>query len=138
MNIIILQRYKNELIIIAMIIFTTFAYLYKLSANDYVNENRAIIQKQIREISEIKALKEQWGGKEINNKIKVLKTVVPPSKVASFKKKSKKLVSSYKNLTGDELSKLTNKLINLPVQIVRLKINKEGKNQYTMEFTCKW
>ena len=138
MNMMILQRYKNELIILTTLFFALFAFMYKLSANTYVSENRTVIQKQITQISEITALKEQWGGKKLANKVKVLKTIVPASKVASFKKKSKKLVASYKNLTGNELSKVTNKLINMPVQIVLLNINQSAKNQYTMEFTCKW
>jgi len=138
MNMMTLQRYKNELIILMTLIFLLLAFMYKLSASTYVTENRADIQKQIREISAITALKEQWGGKNLANKVKVLKSIVPSSKVASFRKKSKKLIASYQNLTGKELSKLTNKLINIPVQITTLKINQSAKNQYTMEFTCKW
>ena len=138
MNMMTLQRYKNELIILATLFFLFFAFMYKLSANTYVSENRAIIQKQITQISAITSLKGQWGGKQLANKVKVLKTVVPASKVTSFSKKSKKLVASYKDLTGRELSKVTNKLINIPVQIVLLKIEQSAKNQYTMEFTCKW
>jgi hypothetical protein len=138
MNMMTLQRYKNELIILATLLFALFAFMYKLSANTYVSENRTVIQKQVMQISTITALKEQWGGKQLANKVKILKTVVPSSKVAVFQKKSKKLVASYRNLTGTELSKVTNKLINIPVQIVLLNINQSAKNQYTMEFTCKW
>jgi len=138
MNMMTLHRYKNELIILMTFIFLLLALMYKLSATTYVDENRADIQKQIREISAITALKGQWGGKQLANNVKVLKSIIPPSKVASFRKKSKKLVASYENLTGKELTKVTNKLINIPVQITDLKINQSAKNQYTMEFTCKW
>jgi len=138
MNMMTLQRYKNELIILITLIFLLLAFMYKLSAATYVDENRADIQKQISEISTIVALKEQWGGKKLANKVKVLKNVVPAAKVASFRKKSKKLIASYENLTGKELTKVTNKLINIPVQISALKINQSAKDQYTMEFTCKW
>jgi len=138
MNMMILQRYKNELIILITLIFLLFAFFYKLSASTDVQENRADIQKQISELSKITALKEQWGGKQLSKKIKVLETVVPASKVTSFRKKSKKLIASYHNLTGKELSKVTNKLINIPMQITLLKINQSAKNQYTMEFTCNW
>lgn len=133
-----LQRYRNELILTVALLFAIFAFFYKLSSTTYVNENRNEIQEQISEINSIRTLKEQWGGKQMANKVKALKRVVPSSKVASFNKKSKKLVANYRNLTGDELSKITNKLINLPVQIVLLKIHESAKNQYTMEFTCKW
>ena len=138
MNMMTLQRYKNELIILATLLFLLFAFIYKVSASTDVSENRAVIQKQITQISAITVLKEQWGGKQLANQVKVLKTIIPASKVATFRKKSKKLVAAYKNLTGNELSKVTNKLINMPVQIVLLNINQSAKNQYTMEFTCKW
>ena len=138
MNMMTLQRYKNELIILITFIFLLLAFMYKFSATTEVRNNRADIQKQIAEISTITALKGQWSGKQLANKVKVLQTVVPSSKVASFRKSSRKLVASYQNLTGKELSKLTNKLINIPVQITMLKINQSAKNQYTMEFTCKW
>jgi hypothetical protein len=138
MNMMTLQRYKNELIILMAFIFLLFAFMYKLSASTEVRNNHAKIQQEIAEVSTITALKGQWGGEHLATKVKVLQTVVPASKVASFRKKSKKLVASYQNLTGKELSKVTNKLINIPIQITTLKINQSAKNQYTMEFTCKW
>jgi len=138
MNMMTLQRYKNELIILIAFIFLLLALMYKLSATTEVQNNHVNTQKQIAEISTITALKGQWSGKQLANKVKVLQSVVPASKVTSFRKRSKKLIASYKNLTGKELSKVTNKLINIPVQITTLKINQSAKNQYTMEFTCKW
>lgn len=133
-----LQRFRNELILLVTILFALASFLYKYSANDYVTENRNQIQKEITEIHLINGLKKQWGNKQVANKLNVLKTIVPNTKVASFSKKSKKLVASYKDLTGNELSKVTNKLMNLPVQIVLLNINQNANKQYTMEFTCKW
>lgn len=138
MNMMTLQRYKNELIILVTLLFALFAFIYKLSASNYVSENKTMIQKQVTQISTITALKEQWGGQKLANKVKVLQTLIPASKVTSFQKKSKKLVASYKELTGNELTKITNKLINIPVQIITLNIKRSAKNQYTMEFTCKW
>lgn len=138
MNMMTLQRYKNELIILITLLFLIFSFIYKNTANTYVHENKMLIQKQIMELNSIKALKEQWGGKQLANKLKVLKTIVSNSKVALFQKKSKKLHASYKDLTGSELNKLTNKLINIPVQIVQLDIKQSSKNLYTMELKCKW
>jgi hypothetical protein len=133
-----LQRYKNELILLVTILFALFAFLYRLSANSYVQENKIKIEQEISEVNQLVALKKQWGDKKVANRVKILKTIVPPSKVKSFHKKSKKVVASYYKLTANELNKLNNKLINIPVQIVQLNINKTAKNQYTMEFTCKW
>lgn len=138
MNMMTLQRFRNELILLLTMLFALGTFFYKYSANDYVTENRNKIQKEITEITLINGLKKQWGNKQVGNKLNVLKTIVPASKVSSFSKKSKKLVASYKNLTGNELSKLSNKLINFPVQIVLLNITQSANKQYTMEFTCKW
>jgi hypothetical protein len=138
MNLMTLQRYKNEIILLLSILFALFAFVYKLSANTYVKENKANIQQQVQEIHTISNLKKQWGGKNLANKVKTLKSVVSASKIKSFNKKSKKLAASYVGLSSNELNKVTNKLINMPVQIVLLNITKSSKNQYTMEFTCKW
>jgi hypothetical protein len=138
MNLMTLQRYKNELILFITLLFALFAFMYKLSANDYIKENKAKIQTQISEITAIGNYKNQWDGKGIANKVKVLKTIVPASKVKSFQKKSKKLIASYTNLSSNELNKLNNKLLNIPMQITNLQITETGKNQFTMELTCKW
>jgi len=138
MNLMTIQQYKNEIILFISILFALFGFIYKSSANSYVIENKAKIQQQISEINKISSLKDQWAGKNIANKVKVLKNVVASNKINSFNKKSKKLVAKYSNLTAAELNKLSNKLINIPVQIVKLNINQIARNQYTMEFTCKW
>jgi hypothetical protein len=138
MNLMTLQRYKNEIVLFLAFLFALFAFFYKNSASSYVEENRADIQKQISDISAIENYKGMWDGKGIANKIKVLKTIVPDSKVESFSKKSKKLVATYVNLSSNELNNLNNKLISMPVQIVSLQIKESSKNIFSMEFTCKW
>jgi len=138
MNLMTLQRYKNEIILLLSVLFALFAFIYKLSENNDVQENKANIQQQVQQIHTIDKLKKQWGGKNLANKVKTLKSVVPASKIKLFNKKSKKLTASYIGLTSNELNKVTNKLINMPVQIVLLNITKSSKNQYTMELTCKW
>ena len=138
MNLMTLQRYKNELILLLTLLFVLVAFLYKISAHTYVKENQIEINQKIVQMTNIINLKKQWGGKGISKKIKNLKTLVPESKVKSFKKAPKKLSASYKGLTVNELSKVTNKLINIDVQISQLKIQKNSKNNYGMEFICKW
>ena len=138
MNMMILQRYKNELIILVTLLFLIFSAIYKYSAAIDVNKNKRTTKEMITQINHIGTLKKQWGGKQLANKVKVLQTVVPNDKVVLFQKKSKKLTASYKNLTGTQLSTVTNKLINIPIQITRLDVQQSAKNLYTMEFTCKW
>lgn len=133
-----LQRYKNELILLATILFALFAFFYKLSANTDVQENKNRIQREVAEVKSIVNLKKMWNNKKTTNKVKTLKSIVSSTKVKSFSKKSKKLTASYINLTSKELNKVTNKLINMPVQIIALNVSKNATNQYNMEFTCKW
>jgi len=138
MNLMTLQRYKNEIILLLALLFAIFAFLYKLNAGSYVEENKAKIQEQISEITAIDNYKGQWDGKGMANKAKVFKNIVDASKIKSFRKKSKKLVASYVNLTASELNKVTKKLINMPIQITTLKVSESSKNIFSMEFTCKW
>ena len=138
MNMMTLQRYRNEIILFITALFAIFAFYYKLSANNYVNENKALIQKQISEIVEIESYKKQWKSKGIANKIKIFKTIVSASNVKLFSKKSSKVTVSYINLDTNELNKISNKLLNMPVQIIKLQIKESSKNKFTMEFTCKW
>lgn len=138
MNLMTLQRYKNEIILLLALLFAIFAFFYKLSASSYVEENKAKIQQQIAEIRAIDNYKGQWDGKGMANKVKVFKNIVDASKIKSFRKKSKKLVASYVNLTASELNKVINKLINMPIQITTLKVSESSKNIFSMEFTCKW
>jgi len=138
MNLMTLQRYKNELILLLTLIFVISAFMYKLSATKYVVENKASIQQHISEIVKIENYKKQWKGKGMANKVKVFKTIVNRSKVKVFSKKSSKLTLSYINLTANELNKITNKLLNIPVQITTLQIRELSKNTFKMELTCKW
>ena len=138
MNLMTLQRYKNELILLLTFIFLLATFIYKLTAVTYVKENQVKINKEIEEVHTIVNLKKQWGGKNITKKLKALKSIVSSSKIKSFKKQSKKLSIIYDNLTANELNKITNKLINIAVQINHLKVTKKSKNNYRMECTCKW
>jgi hypothetical protein len=138
MNIMTLQRYKNELILVIALLFALFTFIYKISAHSYIEENKANIQKQISEISAISAYQEQWSGKGMENQTKVFKTIVDASKVKLFQQKSKKLVASYEKLNQNELNTITNKLLNTPLQIEKLLIKKIGEDQFTLELTCKW
>ncbi len=138
MNLMTLQRYKNELILLLTFLFLLGTFAYKLTAVTYVKENQVKINQEIEEINTIVNLKKQWGGTNISKKIKILKRIVSSGKIKSFKKKPKKLSVIYNNLTATELNKIINKLINIAVQIDTLKIIKNSKNNYKMECTCKW
>ena len=82
------------------------------------------------------ALKKIWSDKKTTQKIKKLQTLIPESKVR-WSSKSKKLTASYKGLTASELNKLVTKILNLAVEIQKLKVQKTDSS-YDVEFKCKW
>ncbi len=138
MNLMTIKRFKNELIILIALIFTLFAFGYKLSAKGYVQEEQTDIQKSIMDVSKVAELKKLWGNKNIANMVDTFKTIVNETKIKSFEKRSKKVVAKYQDLSVKELNKITNQLLKTPLQITSLEIKESSKEKFTMELTCKW
>jgi len=138
MNLILLKRFRNELIILLAILFTLSAFFYKLSAEKLVEDKKSEIVSSISEISRVNELKKIWKSKTISKKANRFKTIVAQTKLKSFKKHSGKVVVSYKNLNIKELNAVTKYIMNNPFVIVKLKIDKVAKNSYSMELICKW
>jgi len=138
MNLMVLKRFRNELIILIAIIFALSAFFYKLSAKNFVEDKKSEIISSINEISRVNELKKIWKSKSISKKSNRFKTIVAKDKVKSFKKHSEKVIVSYKNLNIKELNSVTKYIMNNPFIIVKLKIDKVAKNSYSMELICKW
>jgi len=138
MNLIVLKRFRNELIILVAIIFALSTFFYKLSAQKFVEDKKSEIVSSISEISRVNELKKLWKSKSISKKANRLKTIVGKTKLKSFKKHSGKVVVSYKNLNIKELNAVTKYIMNNPFVIVKLKIDKVAKDSYSMELICKW
>jgi len=138
MNLMVLKRFRNELIILVAILFALFAFFYKLSAKNFVEEQKSEILSSISEISRVNELKKLWKSKSISKKADTFKTIVAKVKVKSFKKRSGKVVVSYKNLNTKELNSVTKNIMNNPFRIVKLKISELSKGSYSMELICKW
>lgn len=130
------KHYQNELIVIAALILMLGAYLYKHEQVSAQTESTQSTQKSINELKEVAALKKIWSDKKTKTKIKKLQTMLPAQKV-KWSQKSNKVTASYKGLSANELNKLVTKILNLPVQIQRLDIQKTGQS-YNVEFKCKW
>jgi len=132
----ILKRYQNELIVLVAFLLMFLAYLYKhnqiSSQAEYVNT----VQHSVEELKEVVALKKIWADKKTSKKVAKLEKLIPSSKMR-WSKKSKKVTASYKGLTSSELNKLITKILNLPVIIRQLYIQKTGL-LYKVEFKCKW
>jgi len=138
MNLMVLKRFRNELIILIAIIFALSAFFYKLSAQKFVEDKKSEIVSSISEISKVNGLKKIWKSKGISKKANRFKTIVARDKLKSFKKHSEKVIVSYKNLNIKELNSVIKYIMNNPFVIVKLKIDKVAKNSYSMELICKW
>jgi len=130
------KAYQNELITLLAFVVMLGAYAYKHSQVSTQATQAQTVQQSLEELKEVIALKKIWGDKKTSKKMKKLKTLIPASKV-KWSEKSKKVTASYKGLTANELNKLTTKILNLPVEVRLLDIQKTGSS-YDVEFKCKW
>ncbi len=130
------KQYQNELIALGAVAVMLFAYLYKHNQVTSQVTHAKTVQQSIAEFKEVIALKKVWADKKTAKKIDTLHTLIPASKV-KWSKKSKKVTASYTGLTSNELNKLMTKILNLPLIITLLDVQKIGSN-YNVEFKCKW
>jgi len=138
MSLIHLKRFKSELILLLALGAMVVAYGYKYRAHMEVTQEKQRIQQEIKEISEVSELKQLWGNKKIGKELNGFKTIVSKEKVKSFEKRSRKMRAVYRDVSVKELNKIVKKLFKTPVQITNLSIEKQGKERYNMELTCKW
>ncbi|RRS31373.1 MAG: hypothetical protein P794_04120 [Epsilonproteobacteria bacterium (ex Lamellibrachia satsuma)] len=131
-----LKKYQNELILLFAFLLMVGAFFYKNNQVSFGVEKTATLEQSASEFKELVALKKIWADKKISKRIDKLKKLVPVSKVA-WHKKGKKMAATYTGLISTELNKLISKILNLPVQIQLLKIQKNGTS-YNVEFKCKW
>ena len=64
MNLMMLKRFRNELVILIATIFVITALFYKFSAKSFVESKRVDIQSSISEISRVSELKKLWVNKQ--------------------------------------------------------------------------
>ena len=117
------KRYQNELIALIAFVFMFAAYGYKTVQVSSQAQSIAAAKHSVEEIQEVISLKKIWADKKTSKKVEKLQTLVPDSKV-KWSNKNKKVTASYKNLTARELNTLVTKILNVPVEIQKLKIQK--------------
>ena len=130
------KRYQNELIALIAFVLMIGGYGYKAAQVSSQAEMMAGTKHSVAEIKEVVALKKIWSDKKTSKKVEKLQTLIPASKV-KWSNKSKKVTANYKSLTATELNTLVTKILNLPVEIQKLKIQKIASS-YDVEFKCKW
>ncbi len=138
MNLMMLKRFRNELVILIATIFVITALFYKFSAKSFVESKRVDIQSSISEISRVSELKKLWVNKQTAKDAKLLKTIVAKKKVKLFKKTGEKVTVTYVDLNIKELNMIIKKIMNRPFQISKLKVFESGKEEYKMELICRW
>ncbi len=130
------KRYQNELIALIAFVFMLIAYGYKTTQVSSQAQGIAAAKHSVEEIQEVISLQKIWADTKTSKKVEKLQTLVPASKI-TWSNKNKKVTASYKNLTARELNTLVTKILNVPVEIEKLKIQKVASS-YDVEFKCKW
>ncbi|MDD3592931.1 MAG: hypothetical protein PHO65_09830 [Sulfurovum sp.] len=130
------RRYQNELIAGVALLVMLGALLFKQGEISGKEERIKHLQSTVSEMKEVMVLKEIWGDKELEKRVRELESAVPPSKV-KWNQKSKKVTANYHGITINELNALMKKVLNLGVEIQLLDIKTEGA-LYHMELKCKW
>jgi len=130
------KRYQNELIALIAFVFMLAAYGYKTAQVSSQAQSIAAAKHSVEEIQEVISLKKIWADTKTSKKVEKLQTLVPAFKI-TWSNKNKRVTASYKNLTATELNTLVTKILNVPVEIEKLKIQKVASS-YDVEFKCKW
>lgn len=130
------RRYQNELIVLGAFLFMFSMYLYKQNAMSSQSGEIDKVTQSIEEINEVVVLKKIWADKKINQKVEKIKALIPSSKM-KWSKKNKKVTAYYSEIGASELNKLITKILNTPVVIDKLDIEKTNAS-YKVEFKCRW
>ena len=130
------KRYQNELIALIAFVLMFSGYVYKNTQVSSQLKTMNAASYSVGEVKEVIALKKIWSDKKTTKKVDKLQTLIPADKV-KWGNKNKKVTATYKGLTASELNKLVTKILNLPIEIQKLKIEKLATS-YDVEFKCKW
>jgi hypothetical protein len=130
------KRYQNELIALIAFVLMFSGYVYKNNQISSQLESMSAASGSVGEVKEVIALKKIWSDKKTAKKVDKLQTLISTDKV-KWSSKNKKVTATYKGLTASELNKLVTKILNLPIEIQKLKIQKLATS-YDVEFKCKW
>lgn len=131
-----IRMYQNEAIVVVALLLMLIGYGYK---NTQMTSAQMAVAKSALTLQVVKegiALKKIWTDSSITQKLNRVKKSIPASKT-SWQQRGKKLKASFKSLSDKELNTLVTKLLNIPVVIKDLLIEKK-ESGYEMEFQCQW
>ena len=138
MNLMVLKRFRNELILFGATLFAILTFSYKHSIDIDIEQKRENIRTSINQINRVLELKKIWKNRYISKRVKLLNSIVSKSKIASFKKRGQKVIVKYRGVNINELNSIIKTVMNNPFQIVKLDIKEVGKERYNMELICRW
>ena len=138
MNLMVLKRFRNELILLGATLFAILTFSYKHSIDIDIEQKRENIRTSINQINRVLELKKIWKNRYISKRVKLLNSIVSKSKIASFKKRGQKVIVKYRGVNINELNSIIKTVMNNPFQIVKLDIKEVGKERYNMELICRW
>ena len=130
------KRYQNELIVSLAFVLMLGGYLYKNVQLSSQVETIVQASHSVNEIKEVVALQKIWSDKKTTKKVNTLQSLISADKV-KWSSKNKKVTASYKGLSTSELNRLVTKILNLPIEIQKLNVQKLAST-YDVEFKCKW
>jgi len=130
------KPYKHELILVVMILFAAAAFFYKSSQHAAMASGNQKMAQEIAIVEEVASLQKIWADKRIPKKLETIRSIVSSSKI-QWQKKGRKLAIYFRGLSPSEVNKVVTKLLNIPIQIEKVKVEKNGET-YTMEIRCKW
>ena len=130
------KRYQNELIVAIAFVLMLGGYLYKHNQQTSQAKQVQEEKRSLEELKEVISLQKVWADKKTGKKVSALEKLVPATKV-KWSNKGKKVTAHYSALSAKELNRLITKILNLPVIITLLDVQKNGSN-YNVEFKCKW
>ena len=129
-------RYKNELILLASIIFVLSSYIFKYKSFESSQTLLHTSQKDMVQLQEVMSLQNIWSPKKVSKQLEGLKHIVSPNQI-QWIKRGKKLSVKFKDIDSNQLNKILNKILNIAIQIENISIIKK-QNKYTMELKCKY
>jgi len=130
------KQYQNELIVLVAFLVMFGAYIYKHNHITTQVTGAQSAKHSLEELKNVVSLQKIWADKKIGKKVDKLETLISASKV-KWSKKSEKVTATYTGLSSNELNKLITKILNAPIQIRLLDVQKNGSS-YNVEFKCKW
>ena len=133
-----LNKYRNEVIIIVSAILLLIAILYDGSTYAMFASRSDEVSSTLAKKRDISTMNKLWQDKKIAEKLKRVESEVPKSKINTFEIKRKSAHMILDGLTGNELNNIVSKdIASVGVQIIDMAVDRNG-DKYKLEVNCKW